>query len=383
MRIAIVTHNVFVGDGQGRVNFELTKYLLRNGYSVDLIADAIDPRLENWGAKWIPLHPTIPGLDQPLDRFLLAKVWRFHQLANRILAENEEKYDIIFACGRTLSIPHSVNAVHFVHDAWLKSDSHPSRNEIGIRAGYQWLFSRINARWEIESLRNAKVIIAVSNKVRGELIEAGVPPNRIETVTNGVDLREFRPGSIDRSALGLPIGVPLALFAGDIRSNRKNLDTVLHALKDVTSMHLAVAGTLDGSPYPAMVKELGMASRVHFLGFRQDMPDLMRAADIFTFPSRYEACTLALLEALASGLPVITAQTTGGAEIITDDCGTVLEDPNDVSELVSALRRIIDQPGVRRKMQSAARSIAEKHSWEQMASQYADIFQRIKHYSTT
>ena len=377
MRIAIVTHNIFVGDGQGRVNFELVRFLLRNGFSVDLIADEIDTRLCDWGANWIPLHPTVPGLDYSLDSLLLAKVWRFHRMANQLLAQVGREYDIIVGCGRTLSVPHSVNAVHFVHGAWLRSESHPIRIERGLNAAYQWLFNRMNARWELASLRQAEHIVAVSDKVRRELMEAGISPARIRTVVNGVDIEEFSPGVGDRAALGLPSEVPLALFAGDIRSTRKNLDTVLRGLAEVPSVHLAVAGSLEGSPYPALARKLGVADRVHFLGFRRDMPDLMRAADVFAFPSRYEACTLALLEALASGLPVITAHTTGGAELITEECGAVLDDPNDADALATALRHILGSPSAHAAMRRAARTVAEAHSWEQMAKRYVDLFHAV------
>lgn len=377
MHIAIATHNVFVGDGQGRVNFELARYLLRLGMTVDLIADAIDPRLVEWGANWIPLHPTVPGTGHSMEGLLLAKVWTFNRMANRYLTANREQYDVVMGCGRTLSVPHSINAVHFVHSAWLRSESHPIHDGIGVQSAYQWLFNRLNARWEVDSLRQAEQILAVSEKVRRELIDAGLPAARIQTVVNGVDVDEFRPGPVDRAALGLPADVPLAFFAGDIRSNRKNLDTVLRAVAQVPSLHLAVAGTLDGSPYPAMAADLEMSDRVHFLGYRRDMPELMRAADVFTFPSRYEACTLALLEALASGLPVITAHTTGGAELISQDCGVVLDDPNDAEALAHGLRRITGDPDARATMQRAARSVAQSHSWERMAQRYVDAFRVV------
>jgi len=377
MRVALVTHNVYIGDGQGRVNFELSRYLLKQGISVDLIADSIDRRLEDWGAKWIPLHPELPGVPLDPDRLLLAKVWRFHRQANQLLEEIGHRYDIIMGCGHTLSVPHTVNVVHFVHGAWLNSSYHPSKHSMSLDAAYQWLFNHLNARWELHSLHQAQRIIAVSEKIKQELIYAGIPPERIETVVNGVDIGEFYPEPTRRAPLGLPIDVPLAFFAGDIRSNRKNLDTVLQALTQVPELHLAVAGSLSGSPYPKMASDLGVERRVHFLGFRKDIPALMRAADIFAFPSRYEACTLVLLEALASGLPVITARTTGGAELVTDRCGVVLDDPNDTAALASALKRIVHDPAMLHSMRDAARRTAEQHSWQRMAEQYLETFHEM------
>jgi glycosyltransferase involved in cell wall biosynthesis len=151
----------------------------------------------------------------------------------------------------------------------------------------------------------------------------------------------------------------------------------LKAMVDVPTFHLAVCGTVLGSPYPALAAQLGVQDRVYFLGFRADMPDLMRAADMFVFPSRYEACSLAMLEALASGLPILTAITAGGAEMLTPSCGHVLTDPNDAKALAQTLRAWIGDPQRRRQMGQAARQVAEQHSWAHMVEAYLQLYTHI------
>ena len=96
----------------------------------------------------------------------------------------------------------------------------------------------------------------------------------------------------------------------------------------------------------------------------------MRAADLFVFPSRYEACTLVLLEAMASGLPIITASTAGGAELVDDDCGLVLTDPEDVEGLIRAMKKLVSEPALRASMGRAARERALQHTWEDMTEKY-------------
>ncbi|WP_331270811.1 glycosyltransferase family 4 protein, partial [Richelia intracellularis] len=86
------------------------------------------------------------------------------------------------------------------------------------------------------------------------------------------------------------------------------------------------------------------------MGYRQDMAAIMRSADIFVFPSRYEACTLVLLEAMASGLPVITADTTGGAELVTPESGIVLQDCNNVQSLSLAISFLVNHPSQMKSM---------------------------------
>lgn len=378
MHLALVTHNVLIGDGQGRVNYELTRYLLNHGIDVTLIADKIAPELIDAGASWMPVHPK-PFADQ-VDLF---KVWRFREMADRLLHRVGSQFDLVMGCGVTLSCPHHLNAVHFVHGTWLDSPYHASTVRSGLDSWYQQAFSSLNAGWEIETFRQAQRVVAVSEMVRDELLSIGVAPSKIEVVVNGVDCTEFHPGSADRTALDLPDNVLLGLFVGDIQSPIKNLDLVLEALVDAPDIHLAVAGHPDGSPYPRLADRLGIASRVHFLGFRRDVADLMRGADFFSLPSRRDSCPLVLLEALASGLPVITARTVGTSNLVNShplietEAGFVLDNPDDRSTMDAALHTFANDPDRRIEMGRTARRIAEHHSWHQMAASYLSIFDNV------
>jgi glycosyltransferase involved in cell wall biosynthesis len=195
-------------------------------------------------------------------------------------------------------------------------------------------------------------------------------------VPNGTDLEEFRPGNSIRGQFGLPEGVPLFLFAGDIRTTRKNLDTVLRAMVSVENCLLVVAGRLEGSPFPLLARELGVADRVRFLGMIGDMPGLMRSVDAFVFPSRYEAMSLVLLEAMAAGLPVITANSAGGAEIIADG-GRILDDPEDFKSLAVLMNELVLDENLRRGLGTRARAIAEDYSWRRMATRYLELYESL------
>ncbi len=84
-----------------------------------------------------------------------------------------------------------------------------------------------------------------------------------------------------------------------------------------------------------------------------------------------------LLEALASGLPVITAETAGSAELVSRDCGVVLADPNDIPALATALEALIGDEERRVCMGRAARAVAERHSWAQMANAYLRLYEEM------
>lgn len=371
MKLCIVTHKIQKGDGQGRVNYEVANEAIRRGHQLTLLASEIAPELEdNSQVKWV----RIPVKDYPTE---FVRNFIFAQKSADWLRKHRSDIDLVKVNGAINLAAADVNAVHFVHSSWLRSPVHISRNRRDFYGLYQWLFTAFNARWEKQAFQKAQVVVAVSEKVAQELVNIGVPRSRIRVIINGVDLEEFAPGESNRQKLGLPENVTLALFAGDIRTPRKNLDTVLHALVKVPDLHLVVVGHTQNSPFPQLAASLGLSKRVHFVGFRRDIPQIMQAVDLFVFPSRYEACSLVLLEALSSGLPVITATATGGGELVTPECGIVLSDSDDSDALALALLTLASSPALIQQMGKAARSVAEQHSWTTMAQTYVDLFEEL------
>ncbi|NET30786.1 MAG: glycosyltransferase family 4 protein [Cyanothece sp. SIO1E1] len=369
MKICIITHTVNQGDGQGRVNYEVVMEVLRRGYRVTLLASHIAPELKQ--------HPKVDWIAIPVARYpteLLRNLIFSSKSANWLQA-NRDKFDLVKTNGAITSAAADFNVAHFIHGTWLKSRAHTFHAHRNFYGLYQWLYTKLNAHWEKQSFHQANVVIAVSQGAADELQAIGIPAGKVKVIFNGVDIEEFTPSNPQRSRLQLPEAVPLALFTGDIKTPRKNLDTVLQALIQVPSLHLAIAGSRQGSPYPQMAHQLGIQDRIHFLGYRQDIPALMSACDFFIFPSHYETFGLVVLEAMACGLPVITASTVGAHSLVTPDCGYVLVDPNDVEALTKALQALTASPHLRRIMGMAARTIAEKNSWRHMARQYLSLFE--------
>ena len=382
MKLCIVTHSVIKGDGQGRVNYEITQEALERGHHVTLLASRVAPELqENHQVDWIPIP--VKGVPTELLRNLLF-AWR----STNWLGKHRSQLDLVKANGAITWAKGEVNAVHFVHSSWLKFSTRktkPSSSKKSVNPRkifynfYQWFYTVFNSRWEKKAFQEAQAVVAVSNKVGKDLLEIGVPPESMQVIANGVDLKEFAPGNCDRQAWNLPQKVPLALFAGDIRIKRKNLDTVLHSLVKVPDLHLAVAGITEGSSYPQLSASLGLSERVHFLGLRHDVPDLMKAVDFLVFPSRYEPFGLVVIEAMATGMPVITTTSTGAADLVKPEAGIVIPDADDVEALAKALQVLAKDPDLRNKMGQAARAIAEQHSWKLMAQDYVDLFEEMKH----
>jgi glycosyltransferase involved in cell wall biosynthesis len=378
MRIAIVTHVVRHNDGQGRVNYEIARAALAEGNQVTLLASHVAPELvAEPRLRWVPVQ---------VGRFWPTKLFKQQVFALKTalwLRKHRLEYDVLHVNGFISWVKADVNTAHFVHGGWLRSPYYPFKLRSGLWSAYQVIYSHVNARLERWAYRRSRIVAAVSEKVAVEIRTDGLPGERIEVIYNGVDVRAFSPEQgtgADRKAFGLPDDACLLLFVGDLRTPRKNLDTVLKALVHLpANVHLAVAGYLPGSPYPDEAKALGIADRVHFLGLVKNMPTLMHSVDTFVFPSRYEAMSLSLLEALAAGLPVITASTAGGAEIIGADCGIVLDDPDDARALAAAISTLAEAPALRHEMGEAARRLAANFGWARMARRYLDLYRGFVH----
>ncbi|MBC8739633.1 glycosyltransferase family 4 protein [Paraburkholderia sp. UCT31] len=374
MRVAIVTHVVRHNDGQGRVNHEIARAALDENIRVTLVASHVAPELL--------AHPNVRWAPVKIGRWWPTNLLRQQVFAAKSalwLRAHRRDYDVLHVNGFITWMRADVNTSHFVHSGWFASKYYPFGLTKGVWSAYQSVYTRCNALLERWAYRRSKVITAVSQKVADEIRAIGLTPrNRVDVIYNGVDTQGFAAANGDRAKFQLPEDVFLLLFVGDLRTPRKNLGTVLAALKHLPEhVQIAVAGFLPGSPYPDEAKALGIAHRVHFLGLVKEMPVLMHSVDAFVFPSRYEAMSLSLLEAMAAGLPVVTARTAGGAEIITPECGIVLDDPDDPQALARAVAQLAGDDSARHAMGKAASELATGFGWARMAAQYIALYRQL------
>ncbi len=373
MRLAIIAHQAALHDGQGLVNYKLARAALDRGDHVTLFSENCAPDLA--------AHPNASDIRARADgRRLPTQLLRnldFARRSTRWLRAHRHEFDLVQANGFTTYAPADVVAVHWVNAAWLHNPHYPFHwRSCSPYAWYQRALSILSARQELQVFRAARLIIAVSRATAQDVIALGVPAERLRVVYNGVDTEAFTPGPSQRAHFGLPLDVPLALFAGDIKTSRKNLEAVLHAMQPLPGLHLAVAGALEGSPYPALAQELGLAARVHFLGKTPEVPALMRSCDMFVFPSRYEAHPLVLMEAMASGLPVIVSNNFGAADYVGAG-GLVFGGPEDIRALTAAMRALIEQPATRAAMSSAARAVALSMQWSTCTAGYLRLYDEL------
>jgi UDP-glucose:(heptosyl)LPS alpha-1,3-glucosyltransferase len=228
------------------------------------------------------------------------------------------------------------------------------------------------------------LVVANSEQVKAEIVQHyQVPAERLRVVYTGVDRERFRPENRSlhreriRKDIGVPAEVPLVLFVGG-GFKRKGLAGAVRAVAELDSSaaYLAVAGRGDEDPYRRLAAEKGLAQRVRFLGSRSDVEALYGAADVFCLPTLYDPCSNACLEALASGLPVVTSTANGASEAISEGRnGLVVTDPLDVAALAEALRSALAlEPG---KVLDASDQTLRPYDWELHRKAMLDCYEEV------
>lgn len=224
-------------------------------------------------------------------------------------------------------------------------------------------------RW---AASHAAAMITVADALKTSLVKLGVPADRITTLRNGVDLTLFRPQhrTAARHAYGFE-GKTL-LSVGHL-IERKGHHHVIAALQRLPAFALAIAG--DGperGALEALAKQLGVASRVRFLGAlpHEALPSLYTAADALVLASSREGWPNVLLEAMACGTPVIASDAWGNPEIVADPAAGVLMEQISADGVAEAVCRLFAVPPAR----VATRAYAERFSWDATTEGQLQLF---------
>jgi glycosyltransferase involved in cell wall biosynthesis len=233
--------------------------------------------------------------------------------------------------------------------------------------------------------RRATHIIAVSEHTRRDLIDTyAVPPEKVTVVHEAADphFGPRSPAAVEaaRSRYGLP--ERFLVFVGTIEP-RKNLARLLEAFETIHAEGLADGlvivgkrGWLTGDFF-ARLEQSPVRDAVHLPGYvpDEDLPAVYAGAQALAFPSLYEGFGLPVLEAMACGTPVVASNSSCIPEIGGEAARTF--DPLDVAEMIEALRRVLTEPALREEMRTRGLAQAARFSWEQAASQTADIYHAL------
>lgn len=274
-----------------------------------------------------------------------------------------------------------VNWVHYVHAAY-----HAPRAGSAFRVVKNECAHRMFLSYERAALRRARLVIANSERTKNDIVEhLGVDVERVQTIYNGIDKERFRPPTREqrmeaRHKLGWSEGKPVVAFIGALGDRRKGLDKLLAAWESLCAdkawdADLAVIGTGGELPaYRARVRAKNLEERIHFLGFRDDVPSILRGCDALIAPTRYEAYGQGVHEALCCGVPALVTETAGVAERYPAELQDLLiPDPENVNDLIERLRAWRERAEQYRAVVMPLSEKLRAHTWEQMAAQIVSV----------
>lgn len=206
-----------------------------------------------------------------------------------------------------------------------------------------------------------------------------IPRGKLRLVCGGVDPDELRAAPrVSRAELGVPRNAPIVFWAGRL-DRVKGLGHLIDAFAGVARSsvaHLLLAG--DGPLRESLgerIERADLASRVHLLGARRDVPSLLRATDVFVFPSLTEGLPNALLEAMACGCPIVTTDVPGCRDLITAGETGLIVPFGDVAALSTAIMRLLDDRGLARQLGARA-ALAVERDWhiDRMFAGYEGVY---------
>lgn len=373
MRIALVVHDYHRQGGHSRYCAELAERFGRFGHEVHVFANRFPPDA--------PLYPQSAGAGvyfRPVPAFrrsALGTVLSFFLPASWLIARSGP-FDIVHAQG-FCTLGANILTAHICCAAW-----HAQR----VRSGhpFDWkerIFDATVTRLETWLYSRPKLpAIAISRRVQRDLEQYYRRTAPTFIVPHGVDTAEFdlysKPlwRARKRAELGLDEHFAV-LWVGDLR---KGFQAAMEAVAACPGQHLLAVSRNDPKVFQAAAKKLGVSDRVHFLPPTQRIAEFYAAADVFLFPTTYDAFGMVVLEAMAMGLPVIVSRDAGAAELIehTED-GILLNDPLDAKEAAEWLRRLESDKSRARSLGEKAAHKAQSQNWDRVAERTMSLYLEV------
>lgn len=227
------------------------------------------------------------------------------------------------------------------------------------------------ARW----YRRADRLVCVSRAVAEDMVGQGISAGRVSVVHNGIDPQPYL--SAEPADLPVPPGVFVVGTVAHL-SPKKGFAELLRAAARVPGAHFVIAGDGPMRPELARAAQAELKGRLHLLGWREDVPALMRRIDAYCLPSRREPFGLVLVEAMAAGRPVVAFRSGGAPEVVVDGETGLLAAPGDADALAACIQRLAGDPQLRRRLGDAGRSRALSHfTLDRQAARLLDEFRSV------
>jgi glycosyltransferase involved in cell wall biosynthesis len=287
-------------------------------------------------------------------------------------------FDIVHAQGAVMPSADVITA-HISNARWFEARE---RIEGSTLSWKEKLFAACVTPLERRALASDRtLVVAVSKALARDIEQTYRRRGETAVIHHGVDAAQFNAGvrvtlrDKMRAELGLAPDTVAYLFVGDLRKGFR------HAIEALASAPGTLLGVSRSQPDDMMkvAATLGVGDRVRVLPPTDRIERYYAAADVFVFPTPYDAFGMVITEALACGLPVITATTAGAAELIEPGrTGLLVEDPTDVAAIAAHMRRLASDPSERQRMGQASAEAMKKESWDSVADRTMALYDRVK-----
>jgi glycosyltransferase involved in cell wall biosynthesis len=309
------------------------------------------------------------GKFDPRVLFRLREIIRKHDI--NLVHSHDYKSDLFAYLVVRWMLPKSVRLISTAH-AWVL---------LGLKGE---LYRRI----DLAVMRYFDHLLAVSKATKAEMVQGGVPADRITVLHNAIDIDEWSPARGDssfRDELRLNGAFPVIGYVGRI-TPEKDLVTWLRAAAAVArrfpQARFVLVGDGKGGETQAQLEllasDLGLREQVIFPGYRSKLQPVYGAFDIFMLASRREGLPNCILEAMAMGAPIVTTDVAGAKELVEDQATGFVLPQGDVEGLSQSLLRLVEDTALRKTMgQAARRRIEERFSFRRRLSAIEDIYERL------
>jgi glycosyltransferase involved in cell wall biosynthesis len=395
-KICIITETYYpvVGGGETQA-WTLAEGLVANGLAVTVLtrrSDASFRKIEQFGQVTVYRLP-------PTGHEHLRK-WGLVFTSLPALIRLRHQYDLIFVSGfRVLGISAVLVSKLFRKACVLKADSQGEMSGAFFAGGLARLRMtpssfpiRVFLAIRNKILRHADSFVAICNDIASELTTHGVNSKAIHLVPNMVDTRKFRPvdqhaKQLLRSRLAVSQENTIITYTGRLVSY-KGLPLLMEVWRELQGKRKNISLLLLGSggidihnceaELKAYVRSHGLQESVHFAGDVRNVHEYLQASDIFIFPTESDAFPLALVEAMACGLPVISTPVGGIKDIITHLHDGVIVEAGNYQQIHNALDAVITDTALAARLGAAAwRTVQDRYSAENVTQKYVTLFTEV------
>ena len=367
-----------IGGGGGTTTRFLAKYLTRLDVEVNVMTsnpgkeDIVDHH-EGYRMHYVgPTKNKLSGTHIPeLARFALTIIYYSKIVLNRI------KPDLIHCFFTLPSGSCGLYCKKFYNVPYITSVL--GADVPGFNIG-DWRLDAYHAltRFLSKSIwKNSSHIVANSNSLK-ETCNEFSPNNKIEIISNGVDTELFYPAKNKKSNSEIQL-----LFISRLMP-QKGIDTLIKACdvlnkRGVTNYKLTIVGEghLKNLMF-SLIEKYNLREKINHLGWKdlEELPDIYRAADIFILPSVMEGMSSVVLQAMASGLPIVASRVKGFEEVLEENENGLFAEYNNPGQFANAIEKLIESESLRKSMSEKSLKKSKMFSWESIAKQYLELYEK-------